>query len=462
MYSIVVLEAAVDAFCADAVDALSAAETLVVLARLEVVQRRLGAAGLGLVPRVITQASPVELGGTSHADVLSRRLHISKGAARRRIADAEQLAPRRAVTGEVLAPVLPNVAAAFARGEIGDEHVRIVRQFFDKLPVVVDAPTREAAEQQLATMAAQFGPEHLRVGADRMMALLNPDGQFCDTDRARRRGISIGQQGFDGMSPISGLLDPETRAYLDAVFTKLAAPGMCNPNDQTPVVDGEPTPEAAESDRRSSAQRHHDALRACLRSTLASGDLGSHHGLPVSVIVTTTLAEIEDAAGIAITGGGTRLPMRDVIRMATHAHHYLSIFDDNGRPLHLGRSKRIASADQRIVLHAKDRGCTHPHCTTPGYLCQAHHISEWAAGGGTDIDNLTFACAPHHRLLDHGWTTRKHTDGTTEWIPPPQPEIGASELPGQAGHDDVVHQGANGVGRRRSHGHQRTEHQVPR
>ncbi|MFT8181414.1 DUF222 domain-containing protein, partial [Mycobacteroides chelonae] len=98
---------------------MSAAETLVVLARLEVVQRRLGAAGLGLVPRVITQASPVELGGTSHADVLSRRLHISKGAARRRIADAEQLAPRRAVTGEVLAPVLPNVAAAFARGEIG-------------------------------------------------------------------------------------------------------------------------------------------------------------------------------------------------------------------------------------------------------------------------------------------------------------------------------------------------------
>ncbi|OHU62242.1 hypothetical protein BKG85_11760 [Mycobacteroides chelonae] len=55
------LEAAVDAFCADAVDALSAAETLVALARLEVVQRRLGAAGLGLVPRVITQASPVGL-----------------------------------------------------------------------------------------------------------------------------------------------------------------------------------------------------------------------------------------------------------------------------------------------------------------------------------------------------------------------------------------------------------------
>ncbi|OHU26328.1 hypothetical protein BKG77_08980 [Mycobacteroides chelonae] len=76
-----------------------------------------------------TQASSVELAGTSHADVLSGRLHVSKGAARRRIADADRLATRRAVTGEVLAPVLPGTAAAFERGEIGGEHVRIVRQF---------------------------------------------------------------------------------------------------------------------------------------------------------------------------------------------------------------------------------------------------------------------------------------------------------------------------------------------
>ncbi|ORA52846.1 hypothetical protein BST24_27190, partial [Mycobacteroides franklinii] len=226
-------------------------------------------------------------------------------------------------------------------------------------------------------------------------------------------------QGFDGMSPISGLLDPETRAYLDAVFTKLAAPGMCNPADQTPLVDGEPSPEAAEHDTRTPAQRNHDALRACLRSTLASGNLGSHHGLPVTVIVTTTLKELESAAGIAITGAGTRLPMPDLIRAAAHAHHYLSIFDDDGRPLYLGRAKRIASPNQRIVLHARDRGCTHPGCHVPGYLCQVHHIDEWAEGGPTDIDNLTFACGPHHRLLGHGWTTRKRTDGTTEWTPPP-------------------------------------------
>lgn len=113
--------------------------------------------------------------------------------------------------------------------------------------------------------------------------------------------------------------------------------------------------------------------------------------------------------------------------MAAHAFHYLTIFGDDGRPLHLGRSKRIATPDQRIVLHAKDRGCSAPGCTVPGYLCQVHHVDDWRDDGPTDIDNLTFACGPHHRLLQQGWTTRKRrSDGITEWIPPPHLDTGQS------------------------------------
>jgi hypothetical protein len=54
---------------------------------------------------------------------------------------------------------------------------------------------------------------------------------------------------------------------------------------------------------------------------LASGELGQHNGLPTTIIVTTTLHELEAATGKALTGGGTLLPMSDVIRMARHAHH---------------------------------------------------------------------------------------------------------------------------------------------
>ena len=44
------------------------------------------------------------------------------------------------------------------------------------------------------------------------------------------------------------------------------------------------------------------------------------------IIVTTTLGELEAAAGRGLTGGGSILPMSDVIRLARHARHYLAIF----------------------------------------------------------------------------------------------------------------------------------------
>ncbi|WP_420872640.1 hypothetical protein [Mycobacteroides salmoniphilum] len=59
MSSIEVLEAAIDAFCIESRDGLTAADALTLMARLEVVQRRLSAHGLGLVPKVTAQASPV-------------------------------------------------------------------------------------------------------------------------------------------------------------------------------------------------------------------------------------------------------------------------------------------------------------------------------------------------------------------------------------------------------------------
>ena len=167
------------------------------------------------------------------------------------------------------------------------------------------------------------------------------------------------------MSPISGYLTPEARATIDAVFAKLAAPGMCNPDDVEPCVSGTPSQAAIQGDTRSAGQRNHDALVAAGRALLASGDLGQHNGLPASIIVTTTLQELEAGAGKALTGGGTLLPMSDVIRLGSHAHHYLAIFD-KGKALALYHTKRLASPAQRIVLHAKDRGCTFPNCDVPG------------------------------------------------------------------------------------------------
>jgi len=225
------------------------------------------------------------------------------------------------------------------------------------------------------------------------------------------------------MSRLSGLMTPELRAALEAMLAKLAAPGACNPEDDTPVVDATPDQDAVRRDHRSQAQRNHDAFLAGLRGLFASGELGRHNGLPVSIVVTTTLNELEAAAGKALTGGGTLVPMSDVIRWAGHAHHYLAIFDQ-GKALALHHTKRLASPAQRIVLYARDRGCTKPGCAAPAYHSQAHHVRGWAATQRTDIDDLTLACGVDNRLAEKGWTTRTNAHGETEWIPPPHLDRG--------------------------------------
>ena len=56
-----------------------------------------------------------------------------------------------------------------------------------------------------------------------------------------------------------------------------------------------------------------------------------------------------------VTGGGLLPPIRDVIRLASNSHHYLVIYHKHTEePLYLARTKRLASAGQRIVLHAHD------------------------------------------------------------------------------------------------------------
>jgi Domain of unknown function (DUF222) len=405
-----------------AFDALTTPERLRVLERCEQLRRWQPAVEHALINQLAEQADTTELGGKL-APALANRLRISRAEASRRIHEAADLGERRALNGEALEPVLPATAEAQRNGELGGGHVAVIRSFFHRLPDFVDLETRAKAEAQLARLSLEHRPDELAKLADKLTDCLNPDGDFTDIDRAKRRGIVLGKQDIDGMSAISGWLTPEARATWDAVLAKLAAPGMCNSADETPCVSGTPSQAAIQGDTRSAGQRNHDALLAAARALLASGELGQHNGLPASIIVTTTLQELEAGAGRGLTGGGTLLPMSDVIRLGSHAHHYLAIFD-KGKALALYHTKRLASPAQRIVLYAKDRGCSFPGCTVPGYLCEAHHCDPYATNPVTDINGLTFACHPNHALAEQGWTTHKNARGDTEWIPPPHLDRG--------------------------------------
>ncbi len=168
------------------------------------------------------------------------------------------------------------------------------------------------------------------------------------------------------------------------------------------------------------------------RIALMSGDLGKLNGLPVSVIIRTTLQDLESRAGVGVTGGGTVVPIAEVIRMAGHANHHLAVFDGaTGSALDLFRAKRVATPAQRIMLIARDGGCTKPGCTIGAYGCQAHHVTaDWAAGGNTNINELGLACGPDNRSVDEvdGWTTRMNARGEVEWTPPPPLDTGQTRI----------------------------------
>jgi hypothetical protein len=386
------------------------------LERLETARRRLLATAYDLVAG-LAHEDPADVGGPVHK-VIADWLRISCTDVRRRLREAEQLTPRTAITGEMLPPELPATAQVWRDGLLDPQHLKVIQTFVRDLPSDTPPETVESAERFLAEQATALRPDQLEKVANRCAVLINPDGKFSDIDRARRRGFAWAPQRADGMSIGKLVASPELRANLDAWLARFAAPGACIP-------DNEITCTADEPDTRSHAQRQHDALNALVRGQLGDPKLGRHNGLPVTVIVSTTLQELSAAAGRGVTGGGTVLPMRDLIRMASRAHHYLAVFDEHeNRPLYLGRARRIASADQRLVLHAKDRGCTAPGCNVPAYWTEVHHLDDWARGGRTDIDRLTLACKPDHTMVDKGWRTIKLGNGDTQWIPPPHLDHG--------------------------------------
>lgn len=440
---LVALDAAVEGLLTGSLSGLSDDDVIEALQRMETSLRKASVAGHRLVVESVERSIPGTLACRSINDLLITTLRISAADAARRVKGATKIGTWHTLGGDAMEAAMPATASAARDGAIGLDHVVAVAAVMRKIPHTVAADEITAAEKILADAARSTTPEDLtKVGAH-LLAHLHPDGDAPDErERRRRRGLRIGKQDAGLMTPISGLLDPETRALLEPVLAKLARPGMNNPDDpesprgdvESGSMDREALAHAAARDTRTAAQRNHDALTTALRHLLSTGSLGSHRGLPVTAIITMTVQQLEHASGVATTATGGLVPIHTALRMAENAHPVLVLFDHRGRPLHLGRARRLASADQRLALIAASRGCTRPGCDAPATLTAVHHITEWKNGGRTDITNEDLACDACHGLVHDGpggWRTRtappesEHA-GRTQWIAPPHIDPGRS------------------------------------
>ena len=76
-----------------------------------------------------------------------------------------------------------------------------------------------------------------------------------------------------------------------------------------------------------------------------------------------------------------------------------------------GRDRYSASPELRLVLASIDEACRFPGCGRRANRCELDHTTDWAHGGATTPENLTYLCSRHHHLKhETRWTVEADPD----------------------------------------------------
>jgi hypothetical protein len=417
--ALTLLRAGVDRLLEAPLSQLSSVDVTSLLGSLETERRRLEAVDQRVLGDVAERGIAGEYAQCSPTELLVALLRVSPAEAKARVARAGDLGPRRSVVGEPLPPLLPAVAAAMRAGEISGAHANVITKCVEHIPAEIAHEAAPVAERMLVEAARHEHPGALAKSAYLLLMRLDPDGaEPRDQQLERKRAFGLTKYA-DGSSKPHGLWTPETTAAWEAILDAGAAP--------LPAADGMP-------DDRSPAQRRHDAMAEVAMRLLRSEDLAAAGGVPVTILATTTLAELTEGAGVARTSHGDSWSVQQLLVVACEAQLVPVIFNDVGGILAFGRTRRLASRGQRLALVARDGGCCFPGCDRPAAWTEVHHITAWTDGGNTDLDNMCLLCRYHHReFAKRDWQVQI-TDGVPEWIPPPWIDPGRKPLRNTAHH----------------------------
>jgi Domain of unknown function (DUF222) len=192
--------------------------------------------------------------------------------------------------------------------------------------------------------AGQAGPAHPRVitpeEADRLLG----EALAREEARANRRHLTLRPDSTGGLR-VTGRLDPQTAALLEAALEPLA---KLRPADE----DG--------PDPRTRGERQADALGELCRRFLV-GLPDTNGGEPYTVVVTIPEADLRTGLGAALLPTGDAVSAGTARRMACHARIIPVVLDGEGQPLDVGRARRLFTASQRRALALRDGdGCAFP------------------------------------------------------------------------------------------------------
>jgi hypothetical protein len=362
-------------------------ERLLELQRSRALDLRLVQADLARIAAEIAYRSRRELGYAG----LAQRLGVRT--AERLISEVAGISARDAGALVRVGAMVGAVADAVAAGAVGVDAADAIRS--------IDRPD---LEEQLLTETAGLPPQDVARHARELRDAIDPDGVH---DRERelrsRRYLRLVPQP-DGMTRVSGLLDPESAAIVTA-----AVDAATSPRRGVRFVDPDDAPRV--DDDRTIEQIAADALVELVRigSTAGSAEV---------------LGVARPAVRIHVDRDQVRIEGQTVPASPATAQRYacavgiVPILFQDGQPLDVGRTQRLFTPRQRIALAARDGVCRFPGCGRPPSWCEAHHITPWSRGGPTNIADGILLCRHHHLLIhDNHWEVTR-TQHHYALIPP--------------------------------------------
>ncbi|MFK4807172.1 MULTISPECIES: HNH endonuclease signature motif containing protein [unclassified Microbacterium] len=318
-------------------------------------------------------------------------------------------------TGEVLPAEFPGMRAALSTVQVGIDGIIAVTGAFRGCQtgradmLAADTELAAAACGEGVDAAPPASADELRALAQVWAAYLDQDGAEPDDTRAlRRRGVSLGRRGDDGLVPLRGRLLPELAAQLqlgfDSVLNPRAdgapAPGPCFVEDP----ERDPwEPVASAADQRSHAQKQHDAFAVLLTAAAASGELPTLGGAAPTLVVSVRQEDLAAGHGRAhLPGDDQPVPLPVARHIACTGAIERVVLGENGRIVSITTLDRIFNHHQRKAITLRDGGCLIPGCHVPPQWCELHHVEEHSRGGPTHTDNGVLLCWFHHRTIDTG------------------------------------------------------------
>jgi hypothetical protein len=371
---------------------------------VEVQQRRLAAVDHAVIADVERRGLPGLHACVSTVVFTRQVLNVAPGEAKARVDAAHRLGPRHLVSGPAVPPQFPDTAHAVASGAVSSRHAAVITRAVGELPDEVVDELGGWVEQHLLEHAGSLDPVQLARYARGLVDRLDQDGQYQELDyQQRRRELRIFDRP-DGSCRIEGSCTAEAAEHLRVFFDACAKP--------VKGPDGSPDP-------RSAGQRRHDALLELVQMAMRTDQLPNAGGMTATIVLTMDAEAFATGVGTATTGHGYAVPADVAKRWAEPEARMIAVLlRDAKRVEAYSSTQRCFSEQQRLVLTARDKGCTFPGCDRPPGWTQAHHVIEYAAGGQTRVDNGTLLCGHHHRSFEAaGWAVHIR-DGSAWWTPP--------------------------------------------